>query len=71
MEVLEVLGGSTIIGMSPPLDAGHHLGDEDEIDDQWRSKQRIFADVEETRLVGTSIKLRMWRQLTRLSGDLP
>lgn len=34
VEVLEILGGSAIVGLSLPLDAGHNLGNEDEIDDQ-------------------------------------
>jgi hypothetical protein len=59
VEVLEVLGGSAVVGMSLPLDAGHHFGDEDKINDQWRSKQRILADIEEAIVVSTGIISRM------------
>lgn len=46
VEVSEVLGGSTISGVGLPLDAGHHLSNQDEVDDQWRCKQGVLADVE-------------------------
>ena len=51
VEVLEVLGGSTVVGVSLPLDTSHHLGNDDEINDQWRSKERVLTDIEETRNV--------------------
>ena len=47
VEVLEVLGGNTVVGGSLPLDTSHHLSDQDKIYDQWRSKKRILADIEE------------------------
>ena len=47
VEVLEVLGGSTVAGVSLPLNTSHHLGDNNQINDQWRSKQRVLADIED------------------------
>ena len=35
VEVLEILGGSSVAGMGLPLNASHHLGDNDQINDQW------------------------------------
>jgi hypothetical protein len=35
VEVLEILGGSTVAGVSLPLDASHHLSDNNQINDQW------------------------------------
>jgi hypothetical protein len=49
VEVLEVLGGSTIAGMSLPLDASHHLGDDNQINDQWRSEKGVLANIEDAR----------------------
>jgi hypothetical protein len=49
VEVSEVLGGSAVSGVGLPLDAGHHLSNQDEIDDQRGCKQGVLADVEETR----------------------
>jgi hypothetical protein len=46
VEVLEILGGSTVVGCSLPLDASHHLSDEDKINDQWGCKKRVLADIE-------------------------
>jgi hypothetical protein len=46
VEVLEILGGSTVVGGSLPLDASHHLSDEDKINDQWGCKKRVLADIE-------------------------
>lgn len=48
VEVLEILYGSTVAGMSLPLNTSHHLGDNNQINDQWRSKKRVFADIEYT-----------------------
>lgn len=48
VEVLEVLGHSTVAGMSLPLNTSHHLGDNNQINDQWRSKKRVFANIEYT-----------------------
>jgi hypothetical protein len=53
VEVLEILGGNAIVGLSLPLDAGHDLGNEDEIDDQRRSQERVLADIEDPRHVRT------------------
>jgi hypothetical protein len=47
VEVSKVLGGGTVSGVSLPLDTGHHLSDNDKIDDQWRCEERVFANVEE------------------------
>lgn len=47
VEVLEVLLGSGAGLSSLPLDAGHDLGDDDEIDDQGRGKEGVLAHVEE------------------------
>jgi hypothetical protein len=51
MEVLEVLGSGTIVGMRLPLDTSHHLGDENKINNQWGSKQRVLADIEKAEIV--------------------
>jgi hypothetical protein len=48
VEVLEILGSDAIIGVCLPLDASHHLSDDNQINDQWGRKQRVLADVEET-----------------------
>ena len=48
MEVLEILGGSTVVGGSLPLDASHHLSNENEIYDQWGCKKGVLADIEKT-----------------------
>ena len=48
MEVLEIFGGDAIIGWSLPLDSGHHLGNQDKINDQRRGKEGVLADVEES-----------------------
>jgi hypothetical protein len=39
VEALEVLGGDTIAGVCLPLNTGHHLGNDNKIDDQWRCKK--------------------------------
>ena len=46
MELL-VLGGGGAIGRGGlPLDTGHHLGDDNEIDDEGGGKQRVLTNVE-------------------------
>jgi hypothetical protein len=35
VEVLEILVGSAVAGMRLPLDTSHHLGDNNQINDQW------------------------------------
>lgn len=50
MEVSKVLSSGTISRVSLPLDASHHLSNQDEIDDQGGCKQGVLADVEETRI---------------------
>jgi hypothetical protein len=40
-----LLGLASLVGA--PLDTGHHLGDEDQVDNEWRGKQRVFADIED------------------------
>lgn len=47
MEVLVLLGSSTVVRLCLPLDTSHHLGNEDEVDDQRRSKKRVLADIED------------------------
>lgn len=42
-----VIGGSTIGGRSLPLDTSHHLSEDDKINDQWGSEERVLADIEE------------------------
>lgn len=43
-----VLGGSSAVGgHGLPLDTRHHLGNDDQIDDQGRSEERVLTDVEE------------------------
>jgi hypothetical protein len=45
---------------SLPLNTGHHLSDENEIDDQRRSQERVLADVEDANgLVTTQEDLRI------------
>ena len=46
VEASEVLAGSLSVA-SLPLDASEHLGDQDEVDDQWRCKQGVLANIEE------------------------
>lgn len=36
----------------PPLDAGHHLRDEHEVDDQGRGKEGVLTDVEDSKYPG-------------------
>lgn len=47
VEVLVVTSVSTVGRRSLPLDTGHHLSHNNEIDDQGRGEQRIFTDVKE------------------------
>jgi len=47
LEALEVLGGHAIRGGSLPLDAGHHLSDQNQVDDQRRGEEGVLADVED------------------------
>ena len=35
VEVLEVLGSSTVVGVSFPLDTGHHFRNKHKVNDQW------------------------------------
>lgn len=50
VEAAEVLGGGVGVGRAGlPLDAGHHLGDEDEVDDEGRGQEGVLADIEEAR----------------------
>ena len=39
--------GRVVLGVGSPGDAGHQLGNDDEIDDQGRRQQRVLADVED------------------------
>lgn len=47
MEALVVLVGA-FAGAGLPLNASHHLSENDEIDNQWGCQQRVLAHVEET-----------------------
>jgi len=53
VEVLEILGSGTVVGGGLPLDASHHLSDKNKINNQWGSKKRVLADIEDTVLVST------------------
>lgn len=53
VEVLEVFGGCTIGGVSLPLDTSHHLANDHEINDQWRGKKRVFANIEDPVYIST------------------
>lgn len=53
VEVLVVLSGNTIAGLCLPGDTSHHLGDQNQINDERGSQQGILADIEETKLVST------------------
>jgi hypothetical protein len=33
--------------VSLPLNTSHHLGNDDQINDQWRSEKRVLADIED------------------------
>lgn len=48
VEVLELLCGDTIGGCGFPLDTSHHLSDQDQVDNQWRSKKRVLTNIEES-----------------------
>lgn len=41
-----VISGTAIGTVSLPLDTGHHLSDENQIDDQRRGEKRVLTDVE-------------------------
>lgn len=68
VEVLEV----GAVGL--PLDARHHLGEDDEVDDEGGGEEGVLADVEETGFRSVSV---IWfvvlrgNELTRWSGDRP
>jgi hypothetical protein len=47
------------------LDTSHHLGDKNKINDQWRSKKRILANIEETELVRTAVNAVEGMKLTK------
>lgn len=44
-------GGGVAVGLGAPLDARHHLANEDEIDDEGRGQERVLADIEQARQV--------------------
>lgn len=71
MEVLEVLGSSTVVGVSFPLDTGHHLRNKDEVNDQWRCEKRVLADIEDPTILELHLIHMKRMRLTRLSGDHP
>lgn len=58
VEVLEVLGGGTIGGCCLPLNAGEHLRQDDQINDQRRGQERVLANIEQTVMV--SMCLHQW-----------
>jgi hypothetical protein len=47
VEVVE-LGVAVLSCVGLPLDTGHHLSDEDQVDDQRRGQEGVLADVEQT-----------------------
>jgi hypothetical protein len=49
MERLEVLVALGAGRLSLPLDARHHFGDEDQVDDQRRCEEGVLTDVEDPR----------------------
>lgn len=57
MESRKVLGANLA---RLPLDTSHHLSDQDKINDQWRSQERILANIEDADgLVSTKENLRV------------
>jgi len=46
MESGEIFSSDAIGGVSLPLDPSHHLGENDQINDQWGSKERVLANIE-------------------------
>lgn len=56
VEVSKLLSSSAISRAGLPLDASHHFGNQDEVDDQWGSKQGVLTDVEETAIISKSNK---------------
>jgi hypothetical protein len=48
MELGIVFSSNAISGLSLPLDTSHHLGENNKIDNQRRSKKRVLADIEES-----------------------
>ena len=56
VEVLELFGSDTVVGVSLPLDTSHHLRNQDQVYDQWRSKERILADIENSILSAKVLK---------------
>lgn len=46
VEALVLSGGSSVSRRSLPLDTRHHLSNDDQVDDQGRSKERVLANVE-------------------------
>lgn len=46
VEALVLGSGGTVGGSSLPLDTGHHLGNDDQINDQGRGEEGVLADVE-------------------------
>jgi len=62
MEALVLLGagigGAGLSGL--PLDAGHHFGDDDEVDDQRRGEEGVLADVEEAIWGNALVKPQLW-----------
>lgn len=61
VKVLEIFGRNTVVGSSLPLDTSHHLGNQDEINDQRGGKKGILADIEETIIISRKTLLRCSR----------
>lgn len=55
-------------GARPPLDARHHLGHDDQVDDQRRGQEGVLADVEEPVARTVSIRGRCRRDTYRRRG---
>ena len=71
VEVLVVLGGSAVVGLSLPLDASHHLGNKHKVNDQWRSEKRVLANIENPKHIRITHNVNEGVRLTRLSDDHP
>ena len=60
MEALVILRSSVITLVGLPSDTSHHLSNDYKINDQWRSQERILADIEQAdRLMSTHENLRI------------
>lgn len=68
-----------IVGLAValPLDARHHLSNEDQVDDEGRGEERVLADIEDTVYAGQSVhsllhlQVKECGELTRSSDGHP